>query len=409
MRRRLGAAIVAVALVSGCGGGQLAGSPAPTTAAPAPTINPGALDSGTYDAKPSPPLGVAITDDAGRVLEGRRMAGYVVGPWQVDPTLTSLAGGGPALMTDFKQLGSVMYVTTMYRTSMTGFVVGFSSERSASDPNTRLRNAVLRFPDDAAAATAASGLTEGALTMLVRTDISTDPIPTEPIRPIPIPGHPELNGTLLTFKDGDQTVREVSLVSAHGPFVLVQVARAADGPEHAAALNGRALDLQVPLLDRFQPTPLPGLTALPLDPTGLVARTVPARSDSSPLVNGTYDPPGFLQLEPDPIKRGDAMTEAGVDVVSAGLATVYQARDPSAAQHLAGALADATAQQSGSQPAAAVPGLPESRCVLVDEAGGALPRTHCFAAVDRYAISADARQPVTAAQQLAAQYKMLSG
>jgi hypothetical protein len=243
--------------------------------------------------------------------------------------------------------------------------------------------------------------------MLVRTD-SLDPIPSEPIRPIPIPGHPELMGTLLTFRDGDKTVQEVSLISAHGPFVLVQVARAADGPEHAAALDGRALDLQVPVLDRFQPTPPADFTALPLDPTGLVASTVPVKTDLTPVVNGTYEPPGYLHLDPDPVRTGGAFGDAGVDVVSAGLATVYRARDHAAAQHLADEFADAAAHLPNSQQGTAVPGLPQSRCVLVDEAGGVLPRTHCYAAVDRFAFSADARQAVTAQQQIAAQYKMLT-
>ena len=337
------------------------------------------------------------------------MADIVVGPWQVDPTLTSMAGGGPALMTKFTGLTAVLYPSTLYRVQADSFVTGFSSERSALDPKvpTKLRNAVLRFPDPDTAANVARGWTEGQLTMLVRPD-SIDPIPSEPIRPIPIPGHPEVMGTLLTFLDGAQTVRQVTLISAHGPFVLLQTARAADGPEQAAVLAGRALDLQIPALDRFQPTALADMAALPLDPTGLVARTLPVKSDPNAMVNATYAPPGYLHLDADPIRTDGAFGANGVDVVSNGLTTVFQARDQSAAKTLADGFADAAAQEPNSQPGAPVPGLPESRCVNVPGAAGAQPKYHCFASVDRFAFTSESKQPAIAQQQIAAQFTMLT-
>jgi hypothetical protein len=408
MRARLAAALVAVLALSACGG-NAAEAPVSTTNQPAPTVNPGRLDTGSYATKPSGPVGVAITEEAGRDAEGRRMADVVVGPWQVDPTLTSMAGGGPALMTKFTALTAVLYPSTLYRVQADSFVAGFSSERSAADPKvaTKLRNAVLRFPDPDTATNVARGWTEGQLTMLVRQD-SIDPIPSEPIRPIAIPGHPEVMGTLLAFLDGAQTVRQVTLISAHGPFVLVQTARAADGPEHAAALAGRALDLQLPALDRFQPTAIADMAALPLDPTGLVARTLPVKSDPNAMVNATYAPPGYLHLADDPIRTDRALADGGVDVVSAGLTTVFQARDHSAAETLATGFADAAAQQPNSQQGAPVPGLPESRCVSIGGAVGAQPRYHCFASVDRFAFTSESKQPAIAQQQIAAQFKMLT-
>ena len=408
MRACLAAALVAVLTLSACGV-KAAEAPVSTTNQAKPTTDPAQLDAGTYGTKPSGPIGTAITEEAGRDAEGRRMADIVVGPWQVDPTLSSLAGGGPALMTKFTALTAVLYPSTLYRVQADSFVTGFSSERSALDPKvpTKLRNAVLRFPDPDTAANVARGWTEGQLTMLVRQD-SIDPIPSEPIRPIAVPGHPDVMATLLTFLDGAQTVRQVTLISAHGPFVLVQTARAADGPDHAAALAGRALDLQIPLLDGFQPTALADLAALPLDPTGLVARTLPVKSDPNATVNATYAPPGYLHFDPDPMKTDGAFADAGVDVVSSGLTTVFQARDNAAAQKLVSGFADATQEQPNSQQAAPVPGLPDSRCVNVAGAPGAQPRYHCFASVDRFAFSSDSKQPAIAQQQIAAQFKMLT-
>jgi hypothetical protein len=368
------------------------------------------LNPGTYPTAPSAPLGNAASQQVGREVEGRRMAAFVVGPWQVDPALTRAADtAGAALMTSNKELIAVRYPTTMYRVSTDSFIVGFSSERWAADPTepTKLRTAVLRFPDADSAATVAQGWTDGAQHMLVRPDDSIDPIPSEPIRSIPIPGHPEVTGVLFTFRAGEQTVREVTAITGHGPFVLVQTAHAEAGADRAAELVGRALDLQVPLLDQFQPTPADQLAMLPQDPTGLVARTLPAKADPNPLRNGSYDVAGALHLQDDPTLDGQLFTDAGVDVVSARLATVVQTKDAAAARQLAGGLADAAARRPSSAPAAAVPGLPDSRCSVVDE-GGLIPRYRCFATFDRYVFSAQSRQADIAAQQMAAQYRIFA-
>jgi hypothetical protein len=39
---------------------------------------PGALDPGSYRTTPLPPLGTAGSQQAGRLVEGRRMSGYVL-------------------------------------------------------------------------------------------------------------------------------------------------------------------------------------------------------------------------------------------------------------------------------------------------------------------------------------------
>jgi hypothetical protein len=103
-----------------------------------------------------------------------------------------------------------------------------------------------------------------------------------------------------------------------------------------AALAGRGLDQQIALIDRFQPTDLAQLTALPLDPAGLLARTLPLKPGwPTTTSNITYDQAGVLQLEDNPIQAGPALAAARVDVVSVSPATVYQAVDSAHAQHLA--------------------------------------------------------------------------
>jgi hypothetical protein len=338
------------------------------------------------------------------------MAGYVVGPWQVDPSLTNSRRTGAVVIDDRRQLGAVLWPDVIAPTWQQPFIVAFSSERraaNAKDP-TMLRNAVLRFATAAAAAAAAQGISSAALKTPTVANADS-PIPVGPIRPVPIPGHPDLSGALAMHRDGDQTVQEVTVASAHGPFVLIQVADTAQDPDHAAAVAGHALDLQVPLIDKFQPTEPAQFANLPLDPTGLVARTLPVKpGQADSMSNAAYDAAAELHLEDDPVRAQRAFTDFGVDVVSVGQTTVYQAKNPESAQRLAQALGDDTARRPASHSAPAVPGLPQSRCVRLDEENGLVPRYWCIATVDRFAIKAVARQVDNAHQQLAAQYLILT-
>lgn len=299
--------VMAVAALTGCSSPATeTPSPQPSTSPPG-TANPASLDTGSYPTTPRPPLGAAGSEDAGRLVEGRRMAGYVVGPWQVDSRLTRPGSTGAVVITDRLGIGTIVYPEMLTRSSLLPIIVGFSCERNAADPNdpTSLRNAVLRTADPGAATTIAEGLAAGALNMPPAVLKTASMIPTEPIRSIPIPGHPEATGILLVHREGDQAVEEVIAVSAHGPYVLLQVARSGQGPEQAAALAGRALDQQVPLIDSFAPTDPAQFAALPLDPTGLLARTLPLKpGQGTTMSDATYDRAGALQLEDDPVAAG---------------------------------------------------------------------------------------------------------
>jgi hypothetical protein len=368
------------------------------------------LDPGKYPIAPQPPLGNAGSEHDGRLVEGRRMASYVVGPWQADARLTNPGSNGAAVVGEFKQFSAVLWPPIIGGAYDLPFVVGFVSERQTSgpDPQMSLRNAVLRFADPAAASAAAQGMYAKAMDM-PRVPSAT-PIVTEPERAVPIPGHPDAAGALLTFQEGSQTVRELSVFTAHGPYVLVQVARCVAGADCEAPLAARTLDVQIPLIDKFSPTAPDQFAALPRDPTGLVARTLPLPSDQATSTSGAaYEIAGALHFEENPVQIGPALTAAGVDYVSTGLTTVYQAKDAASAQTLSQTYSDAAAATTAAQGATPVPGLPQSRCTRVAGSNGLVPRYWCLATAGRYTIKAVARQLDTAHQQLAAQYRMLTG
>ena len=108
-----------------------------------------------------------------------------------------------------------------------------------------LRNAVLRYATADAAAAAAQGMSSAAMGTPNAAN-SNSPIAAEPVRPVSIPGHADLSGALATRSDGDRTVQELTVISAHGPYVLVQVGQSAQNPDRAAALTNFSTNLSFP-------------------------------------------------------------------------------------------------------------------------------------------------------------------
>ncbi|WP_319451070.1 MULTISPECIES: hypothetical protein [unclassified Mycobacterium] len=403
--------VVAVTVLAGCGGAPVQGKAVPEGKdAAAARVDVGKLDTGKYPIAPLAPLGVAGSPDAGRRLEAQLMAPYVLGPWQVDDTLTE--GSAPAGSIVLSKDDFAFNLRARVAAGLYGqpFVVGFVADRHNADSSApmSLRNGVLRFADDRAAADAVTSMTASTMTLPV--DASVHPVLIEPPVAIPVPGHPASSGSLQKYNDDDTIKQEVTALTAHGPFVVFDVAQHPNGPDAAAALAARAIDLQLPLLDGFQPSNPTFFPELPLDPTGLVARTLPTAPDeATPMSGSAYPPAGALHAEANPVLVGPQLAAAGVDEVSIGASTLYRAKDAAAAIALAKDFEDAATKQPSTQSAAGVPGLPDSRCLLVADANGLVPKYLCLASRDQYVFKTSARDFTRAQQQLAAQYRMLGG
>lgn len=409
--RRAALAVAVIAATAGCGH-TTAGDPvrAPTSSRET-AVNTAVLDPGHYPTKPQAPLGNAGSDQVGALVEARRMASYLVGPWQVDAALTAHVATDAMVMENYKKMG-----TTMTWPPIAGgayglpYLVGFMSQRhTSSGPPKSLRNGVVRFADSGAATTAANSFFDRAMNMPRTVDVV--PIVVEPEQALPVPGHPEAKAALLTFQDqaSGTPIKELTVTTSHGPFVLMQVVRCEAGPDCMTQLASRTLDLQLPLIDKFTPTPAGDLATLPLDPTGLVARTLPLPDDEITATSQyAYEPNGALQFEDDPLKAEPALSAAGVDYVSMGHTTVYQAKDADSAAKLAQDYAAIVASAPAASSAAPVPGLPQSRCTLVPGSGGIIPHHWCLTPMGRYMVKAVARQLDTAHQLTAAQYRILN-
>ncbi len=381
------------------------GVPVAASDGPHPAIN--RLDTGNFPTEPAPPLRTAGSAPEGSLIEARRMADNVVGPWEVDPALTTPS---PQRATVFNNVAGVALIEPMAGMASAAqahnFINGFASDRQDMS-ELRLMNAVLRFADPASAAAAAADMAAVAAA-------ADQPDPSRAT--VQIPGHQNTRAVFYstTLSTRDPHPMTGIAFTAHGAYVLCQTSQAAD-IDTATELIAKTLDLQTLLIDQFVPTDPTLFADLPADPTGLLAHTMPApmwpepqtAAPANPKI-GVYQPHGALHLQNDPPSAAAAFATAGVALMSYNHTIVYTARDAAAAAQLAADLADAVIKQPSAGPVDGVDNIPSSRCVQSAGPTSNSPvRYSCFAPAGIYTIETHDADPRGAREQTAAQYKML--
>jgi hypothetical protein len=401
----LAAVAVTAIVATGCSSAHGGSAAAPTPGGSASSgVDTSQLDPGKYPIKPTP-FGAAGSDENGRLIEAQRMANFVTGPWEVDSAFLGQFVTGAVALDKTIQLNVLGPAALVDAGDRHGFINGFHNARGGGSRK-ELSTSVLRFPDAASAAAAATDL---AATV-------TKPGPHAVLAgagSVPIPGHPDAQAVAGPVVDpnANLTFEAVEAFTPHGPYVLMQYAQTADGGRDAAtALVARTLDLQAPFIDQFQATAPADFAALPMDPSGLLAQTLPVDPKELDPKLGmirqrvVYQPQGALQFEFDPVRAAQVFTDDGVDLVAHAKTNVYRARDAGAARRVVEALA--ATQASTTQPADGVKGLPGSRCTLGQ--GAAHASFTCWATEDRYAFVGSGTELLDVQQQMAAQYLMLA-
>lgn len=394
------AVAVGVAAVTVACSTTIAGSAikAPGQASSNDGVNLALLDAGNFPTTPRAPLGVAGDALRGGWAEGRRVAAAVVGPWEVDADLIDYAQLESGVVKDTDAVDALLGAPMGKALNGHHLLAGFSSARHTDKgPYKDLLTMVLELasPADATAAVTDMAATAASLTM----PFDTNPVATRPFSIPRYPGaaalsyqwtshYPEPGGPRFT----------VTALTAHGQYVLAQAATSGDKSDIAAQLVATALDLQQPLVDTFKPTPPDQMAQLPLDPDGLMARTVAPRSENESISDGIYDAHGALHLAPeDPVHLAALFKSAGVQQVAYILETrVYQTPDTGAAARL-------VADMTGPHQVGGISGMPKAKCFNETLA------YWCVARADRYAFEMQNEQEHALHQMMAAQYRMLTG
>jgi len=183
-------ALISVALLSAACSTAVEGSAVKESGAKSgPTVDISKLDVGPYPTQPSQPLGTTGDPSRGVLVEAQRMANNVIGPWEVDSTVTKVFGFGASVLqnpADLAQIGPVPFAAAAGQHS---FINGFVSARTAEGQKILL-NAVLRFGDERAAGDAAAEFG----------DIATKT--GDGVQPAQIPGHPDTKAASYTQTEG---------------------------------------------------------------------------------------------------------------------------------------------------------------------------------------------------------------
>lgn len=399
MRHGVGRQIIKVALLLftvmliGACTSNVGGSPVKADGGPPQgAIDVDKLDVGPYPTEPSSPLGVAGDPRRGVLIEAQRMANNVVGPWEVDSTLTASFGFGAMVLPTAEALALIGPGELAAVAGGHGLINGFASARVGENKK-MLLNAVLRFGDEGSAAAAATDLGKTALQQQ-----GVD----GPAQTVPIPNHPDAQANQYTTIDriaGKWTA--VRSFTAHGQYVLMQLAQATEGLDPALALVVKAIELQGPAIDDFRATDPSEFADISIDPTGLLARTLPMpEQEATPTQNATYEPRGALHFQSDPVRSAKLFEETRTDLVAMAKTNVYQTDDVKGA---AGIVNEFFAElEPTSQPANPVNNMPDSRCLRLEDKA-----FYCLATADRYAIETSGPNLLDTQQQVAAQYVML--
>lgn len=408
MRRSLqfGTVLTCALIVSACGGPGRPGDAvqagtsngAPTTVAPPSVVSPTLLDAGRYPTKPLPPLGVSNDVIVGTTADAQHLADFVVGPWQIDANLTVPYLQAYYVVTAPSALEQLGPQSVAAAAGRHGLVNGFASARqkagavAGQSGGSAVINAVLRFPDPGAAAVAVTDMAAAAAAQPIKGVTPTG---------LPIPGHPGTVASTYPFTPQGSTEPRATIraFTPHGAYVFMQFVQSVDGLDAATGLVVKAIDAQGPLIDQF--TPSTDLAAVPLDPSGLLARTLPAAGVPSAAKNAVYGVRGAQHFQTNPIGSQTLFKDTGITEVAMGDTNVYRTRNPGAAVMVTNSFSQEVSKDDA-KPADTVTALPDSHC-------WALPKGfYCVAPAGQFAIEARSEQLADVHQQLAAQYVMLT-
>ncbi|MFD4442682.1 hypothetical protein ACFWPK_23205 [Nocardia sp. NPDC058519] len=367
------------------------------------------LDVGNYPSTPGT-IGNAKSNKQARARESQRLGDYVVLPFEADPTYTMVTGFFPSPIVLNRKGLSKMIVNDTFddvaKDLTAGWVNSWSTGDSALDKGHRVSLAVLMFPDAATAAVVGPTLEHDDFTY------NSD---NEPVQITKYPG------TTAHWRPG---ISSIGSWTVHDRYVVFIKLDDETHPADLPSLTGqveRMLEVQLPLLDKFTPTPTPDLPHVALDVDGLLGRTLPSSPDNPTRAqpDGVFTGRGVFSLL---VNAGPAtftrLDEFAIDLISFGESVIFRSRTQEAAERHFADQANAAASMATSnrifKPIPAPPGLGQNvACyaiaATVDGKEVGATANYCGFQTDRYYVEVESTQVQDLYQQVNAQYAMLTG
>ena len=376
---------------TGSSGGPASGGPAASAPASSAPASSGSAST-VYPTTPAVLIKTPRDAQGAALLEGRRIAGSLVVPTFIDPTLTggsisTLPYSGPQAMTIL--FGTAPMPSVAQRA---GMITGFSSSRSDSADN-NLIVAAFEFNSPAQATAAVPLLAAAAANKADDKGKAA------------VPGFPAAAGWYGAFPQQPPYYHAFLAQGSLVLYVWVTGPRL-NTPALQAAQVATALKVESAAMASYVPTAPAKLMQLPVDPAGIEAHTLLNADGKGNVTDGVMSGTGQLHYDSDPIGTQKLFAAAGVDLVSDSRASVYRAKDAGGAAIVRdGFVAFTQKSESGMTPytlTAAVPGASCLQQALNSD-------YYCVGVAGRYAfeISASSAADINAA--MLAQFTILKG
>ncbi|WP_232839770.1 MULTISPECIES: DUF7373 family lipoprotein [Nocardia] len=398
MARAAYALLVTGVLMAGAAcGSEISGTPERT---PSDTSQ---LDVGNYPTAPRG-IGNAKNDKQARARESQRLADFVMLPYEADPSYVEDTWAVRShVVLNRKSLDRLVINDTfddVAKDLVAGWVNAWSTGGAVDAPRRVLNIAVLMFPDAQTAAQVGPTLEHDDFTY------------NRDNEPVSIPEH--LN-TTAHWRPGVSSIGSWTVKDRYVVFIKVIDDTAAPDLLSLTGHVDRALDVQLPLLDKFQPTPAAELPRIPLDPGGLLGRTLPSNPESPMRAepDGLYTGRGSVTLlvaSPDTLPE---LERSGIDLVSFGDAVVFRSRNASGSESLWRAWRPSSDLDEKERKVGGPTGiLNDIECVAhlvkAGDPSSAVAFHRCVFRVDRYTVQVAGRSLQDVHQKVSAQYALLT-
>ncbi|GAB2669987.1 DUF7373 family lipoprotein [Nocardia goodfellowii] len=361
------------------------------------------LDVGNYLTKPRQ-LGNAKNERQARSREAQRLADFVALPYEADPTYVEDAWPLRShIVLNRKTLGNLVINDTfddVAKDLVAGWVNAWSTGGADTDKRRTANISVLMFPDAKTA--------QEVGPVLEHDDFTYNP----DNQPVAITKHPD---TYAHWRPGISSIGSWTVHDRYVVFIKVVDDTAAPDLPALVGHVERLLDVQIPLLKEFQPTPAADLLRIPLDPLGVVGRTLPSNPESPnrPEPDSYYSGRGamtlFLNADSTTLPK---LTGAEFEAVSFGDAVVFRSRTARGA----GVLWDEWKLSKNLEvdeklvdPPTGLADNAECRAEYVGTGEDQRLIGHlCMLRVDRYIVQARSKQLPDLHQKISAQYALLT-
>ncbi|WP_406232043.1 hypothetical protein [Nocardia sp. NBC_01009] len=385
----VGTVVVAIG-VGGCG------AEPDVPVAPDPLVDLAQLDVGGNATKPHD-YGTAKTLEQAKIVEAERLANFIPLASDIDPRfahgykLTSKVFFDPK----YSDLGNAIKLEKFTETAP-DFITGFASS-GTTDPNVQgmdLMNVVMVFPDEQKA--------KDAVVALERSDFEYS----NRNQAVAIPKYPAAKAH---WQPHEQSIGSWfaagKLVVYSWVYDYLRIAAGEVDLTTLVSLVEKSLDVVVPSIAKFTPTPPDQLMNLPVDIDGMLGRTLP-RINEELFTNppGVYTGLAGLHFSTTPITARPALEAAGVDRYARDHAIVYRTRDVAAARKL---LAHQAELDKKLRSVESPKNLPQAKCQEYIGSDKFAIRFYCSVSYDRYVALVWSDQLVDLQQRMSAQYALL--